>query len=140
MEKSVYRSVTIASLIMMVSVFLSRVIGLFREMVIAGVGGTRAAVDAYQVAFVVPEILNHLVASGFLSVTFIPIFSHYLVRRQEALAQVRDPDAALTQALVADQALVAVQVLVQPAPVTRPLLRRRPARWRPILRQSWTRI
>ncbi len=84
MEKSVYRSVTIASLIMMASVFLSRVIGLFREMTIAGVGGTREAVDAYQVAFVIPEILNHIVASGFLSITFIPIFTGYLAANREA--------------------------------------------------------
>jgi len=83
MQKNVYRSVTIASLIMMASVFLSRVIGLFREMVIAGVGGTRAAVDAYQVAFMIPEILNHLVASGFLSITFIPIFTGYLANNRE---------------------------------------------------------
>ena len=62
MEKTVYRNLTIAALIMMASVFLSRVIGLVREMVIAGVGGTRATVDAYQVAFVIPEILNHIVA------------------------------------------------------------------------------
>ena len=34
--------------------------------------------DAYRVAFVLPEILNHILASGFLSVTFIPIFSGYL--------------------------------------------------------------
>ena len=40
-------------------------------------------VDAYQVAFVIPEILNHIVASGFLSITFIPIFTHYLVQNRE---------------------------------------------------------
>lgn len=84
MQRTVYRSVTIASLIMMASVFLSRVIGLFREMVIAGVGGTREAVDAYQVAFMIPEVLNHLVASGFLSITFIPIFAGYLANNREA--------------------------------------------------------
>jgi len=83
MEKTIYRSVTIASLIMMASVFLSRVIGLFREMVIAGVGGTREAVDAYQVAFMIPEVLNHIVASGFLSITFIPIFTGYLSSNRE---------------------------------------------------------
>jgi len=68
---------------MVASVFLSRVIGLFREMVIAPVGGATGAVDAYQVAFVIPEILNHIVASGFLSVTFIPIFSRYLATGEE---------------------------------------------------------
>jgi len=69
---------------MMASVFFSRVIGLVREMVIAYIGGVGPAVDAYQVAFVIPEILNHLAASGFLSVTFIPIFSRYLASDREA--------------------------------------------------------
>ena len=70
-------------MIMMTSVFLSRVIGLFREMVIAHFGGAGGPVDAYQVAFVIPDILNHVVASGFMSVTFIPIFSRYLAANQE---------------------------------------------------------
>jgi len=83
MSKSIYKKVGIASLIMMASVFLSRVIGLLRESVIAHIGGAGAAVDAYQVAFVIPEILNHIVASGFMSVTFIPIFSGYLALDQE---------------------------------------------------------
>jgi putative peptidoglycan lipid II flippase len=77
------KKIGMASLIMMGSVFLSRVIGLFREMVIAHMGGTGAAVDAYQVAFVIPEILNHVLASGFLSVTFIPMFSKYLMEGRE---------------------------------------------------------
>lgn len=68
---------------MMVSVFLSRVIGLFREMAIAFTGGAGGDVDAYQVAFVIPEILNHVAASGFLSITFIPIFSNYLAGNDE---------------------------------------------------------
>jgi putative peptidoglycan lipid II flippase len=83
MTNSLYKKVGIASLIMMASVFLSRMIGLFREMVIAYAGGAGGAVDAYQVAFVIPEILNHILASGFLSVTFIPIFSGYLVQDRE---------------------------------------------------------
>ena len=83
-SKSLYQKVGIASLIMMASVFLSRVIGLFREMVIAYAGGAQASVDAYQIAFVLPEVLNHIVASGFLSVVFIPIFARYLAEDREA--------------------------------------------------------
>ena len=71
---------------MMGSVFASRVMGLVREMTIAYAGGVGALVDAYQIAFVVPEILNHIVAAGFLSVTFIPLFAGYLVREAEAEA------------------------------------------------------
>ena len=80
---SLYKKVGIASMIMMTSVFLSRVIGLLREMVIAYVGGTGVSVDAYQMAFVLPELLNHVAATGFLSITFIPIFNHYLVGNRE---------------------------------------------------------
>ncbi len=83
MSSVLAKKIGLASLIMMMSVFLSRVIGLLREMVIAYIGGARAEVDAYQVAFIIPEILNHIVASGFLSVTFIPIFSNYLVHKKE---------------------------------------------------------
>ncbi len=78
MSGKLYKKIGIASAIMMMSVFLSRVIGLFREMVIAYVAGAGADVDAYQVAFIIPDILNHAAASGFLSVTFIPIFSRHL--------------------------------------------------------------
>ena len=83
MSKSIYQKIGIASLIMMASVFLSRFFGLFRLMAIAYVGGRSPDVDAYQVAFVIPEILNHILASGFLSITFIPIFSQYLSQNQE---------------------------------------------------------
>jgi putative peptidoglycan lipid II flippase len=84
MTRSLYKKVTIASLIMMVSILLSRIMGLLREMVIAYVGGTKGGVDAYQLAFVLPELLNHMVATGFLSLTFIPIFSEYLARERES--------------------------------------------------------
>ncbi|MBF0202184.1 MAG: murein biosynthesis integral membrane protein MurJ [Desulfamplus sp.] len=66
-----------------VSVFSSRIIGLVREICIAYAGGAGGSVDAYQVAFIIPEILNHAVASGFLSITFIPIFSDFLVADRE---------------------------------------------------------
>jgi len=68
---------------MMSSVFLSNLIGLLREMVIAYIGGAGRDVDAYQISFLIPEILNHVVASGFLSITFIPIFSAYLVNDEQ---------------------------------------------------------
>ena len=82
-QSTTYKKIGLASVIMMVSVFSSRVIGLVREMCIAYVGGAGGGVDAYQVAFIIPEILNHVVASGFLSVTFIPIFSSYLTDGRE---------------------------------------------------------
>jgi putative peptidoglycan lipid II flippase len=69
---------------MMASVLLSNLIGLVREMVIAYFRGAGREVDAYQLSFLIPEILNHILASGFLTITFIPIFSHYLSKNNES--------------------------------------------------------
>lgn len=80
---SIFKKIGIASFIMMASVFASRIIGLVREMAIAWTGGTGHEVDAYQIAFALPEILNHVVASGFLSITFIPVFARYLSQGRE---------------------------------------------------------
>jgi len=78
------RSVSIAALIMMGSVFLSRIAGALREMTLANLGGTGGEMDAYVAAFLIPELLNHFLAGGFLSVTFIPIFQKYLTANDEA--------------------------------------------------------
>ncbi|MEJ2244505.1 MAG: murein biosynthesis integral membrane protein MurJ [Acidobacteriota bacterium] len=83
MTHSLGKKIGIASLIMMTSVFLSRIIGLFRDMVIADFAGIAASVDAYDIAFMIPDYLNHLAAGGFLSITFIPIFSDYMSRNRE---------------------------------------------------------
>ena len=82
--KTINQKVGLATLIMMASIFLSRIIGLIREMTIAYLGGAGPDVDAYQLAFMIPEILNHVAASGFLSITFIPIFARYLTDKNES--------------------------------------------------------
>jgi putative peptidoglycan lipid II flippase len=65
---------------MMVSVLLSRILGVVREQVLAYMGGTNAEMDAYVAAFILPEFINHLLAGGFLSITFIPIFQNHLIK------------------------------------------------------------
>ena len=74
------KSITIASLIMMGSVLLSRIMGMVREMVLAHLLGTHVEMDAYVASFIIPEFLNHMLAGGFLSITFIPIFQKYFLR------------------------------------------------------------
>jgi putative peptidoglycan lipid II flippase len=73
------RSIAVASVIMMASVLISRMMGLVREQVLAGYGGTSADMNAYVASFMIPELLNHFLAGGFLSITFIPIFQKYLI-------------------------------------------------------------
>ncbi len=79
-QKPLAKSLTIATFIMMGSVLLSRVAGLIREQVLAYHGGTSGEMDAYVTAFMIPELLNHFLAGGFLSITFIPIFQKHILR------------------------------------------------------------
>jgi len=71
---------------MMGSVLLSRVLGIARELVLASFGGTSGQMDAYVAAFLIPEFLNHLLAGGFMSITFIPLFQKHLVAHDEPRA------------------------------------------------------
>lgn len=77
---SLKKSLSIATAIMMTSVLLSRITGLVREQVLAHFGGTSFQMDAYVTAFLIPELLNHFLAGGFLSITFIPIFQRYIIK------------------------------------------------------------
>jgi putative peptidoglycan lipid II flippase len=72
-----------ASGIVMAGVFLSRLLGFFREWAVAHQIGANPVTDTYYAAFTLPDFLNYLVAAGALSVTFIPVFSHYLAEKQE---------------------------------------------------------
>ncbi|MFP4415848.1 MAG: murein biosynthesis integral membrane protein MurJ [Chitinispirillaceae bacterium] len=67
---------------MAVSNLLSRVLGFVRVQALATIGGTSAAVDAYSFSFTIPDVINHFLAGSALSITFIPIFQSYLVKKR----------------------------------------------------------
>ncbi|MFH1762349.1 MAG: murein biosynthesis integral membrane protein MurJ [bacterium] len=78
-ERETRQRITGAAVIVMGSVLCSAVLGLVREIVLAGYGGIGSSVDAYVNAFAIPEVINHILAGSFLTITFIPIFTGYLV-------------------------------------------------------------
>jgi putative peptidoglycan lipid II flippase len=59
---------------------LSRILGLVREMVAAYYFGAGGKVNAFTVAFQVPNLLRSLVADQALSSAFVPVFSELLVK------------------------------------------------------------
>jgi putative peptidoglycan lipid II flippase len=60
---------------------LSRVTGLIREMVYAQVFGASALMDAFLVAFKIPNFLRRLFAEGAFSQGFVPVISEYRHKR-----------------------------------------------------------
>jgi putative peptidoglycan lipid II flippase len=83
--------VTRAAGIVGIFTFLSRVLGLVRDALIANFFGSGMAADAFFVAFRIPNLLRRLFAEGSFSVAFIPVFTEYLQNRsrQEAFLLAR---------------------------------------------------
>jgi putative peptidoglycan lipid II flippase len=81
------RRIGAAAALLAGSVLLSRVIGYVREMVLAWQVGVSAEMDAYRAAFMLPDVLNHLLAGGALSIAFIPLYTRMRQQRGEADAE-----------------------------------------------------
>ena len=60
------------------AVMTSRVLGVVRDQVMAGLFGIGMAQDAFQVAYRIPNLVRDLFAEGALTAAFIPTFTRYL--------------------------------------------------------------
>lgn len=89
-----------ATLLLMVSALLSRVIGLVRMKVVAYLFGAGSLVDAYVAAFQLPDKLSYFLVGGTASIAFVTILSHY---REQGLE--KEGDEALS-------AIMSVMLLV----------------------------
>jgi putative peptidoglycan lipid II flippase len=70
-------SVVRAAILVGLFSFLSRVLGLVRDRVLAGMFGAGNTLDIYYAAFKVPDFLFNLLVIGALSASFIPMFTKY---------------------------------------------------------------
>ena len=66
---------------------LSRVLGLLRDIAIAGLVGANANADAFFIAFKVPQFLRRLFAEGAFSQAFVPVLAEYRQRGSQAAVQ-----------------------------------------------------
>ena len=67
--------------IMSVAVFLSRILGLVRDQVMAAFFGTTFINDAFNIAFNIPNLLRRLFGEGALSTAFVPIYNEMGIKR-----------------------------------------------------------
>ena len=56
----------------------SRILGVVREQVLAALFGAGNAMDAYNVAFRIPNLVRDLFAEGAMSSAFVPAFTRHL--------------------------------------------------------------
>ncbi len=69
------------------AIFGSRLLGLAREVVFAGLFGTGAVADAFLTAFRIPNLFRDLLAEGALTAAFVPTFTSTLKNDGEEAAE-----------------------------------------------------
>ncbi len=82
MKNYLFRPVKIggATAIVTITSFISYVIGLLRDRIIAINFGTTSQTDIYNASFLIPDILFNLFIAGALMAAFLPIFTEYLIK------------------------------------------------------------
>src|SRR5436309_15263526 len=91
------RASTRAPGIVGIAILCSRILGLIREMVFAGLFGAGRNLDAFLMAFRLPNLLRDLFAEGALSTAFITTFSKQIaVQGDEPAWRLANKVATLT--------------------------------------------
>jgi len=107
------RKLALSTLIFAAATAISRVVGLGREVLAAYYFGTRGPINAFTVAFQVPNLIRALVADAALSSAFVPVFSELLVKGERKRAW-RVASSLFWLMLLGLGALTALFVLIAP--------------------------
>jgi putative peptidoglycan lipid II flippase len=86
-QRTLSRRMGIAAVIVAGGVLLSRALGLVRQVVFAWLLGAGATGDEYFVAFLIPDVLNYLLAGAYMAITLIPILTRRFADGDEADAR-----------------------------------------------------
>jgi len=75
-------SITHSATSVTIAVFISRILGLVREQVLAYFFGAGKSMDAFVVGYRIPNLLRDLFAEGALGSAFVKVFSSGLRKRR----------------------------------------------------------
>lgn len=76
-KRGLLRSTSLVSMM----TFMSRIMGFARDMVFAQCFGAQAGMDAFIIAFKIPNFMRRLFAEGAFSQAFVPVLSEYQTNR-----------------------------------------------------------
>lgn len=84
MSRAIFKSTSVVGL----TTLISRITGLWRDMVYSQAFGAGTVMDAFLVAYKIPNFLRRLFAEGAFSQSFVPVISEYKVTKSQD--EVRD--------------------------------------------------
>jgi putative peptidoglycan lipid II flippase len=100
-----------ATIVLMASTFLSRIIGLVRIKYIAWLFGRGMDADAYNAAFVLPDMISYLLVGGAASITFVSILTRYRESGREEEGQRSLSVILTTMYLVLGTAILLAEII-----------------------------
>ncbi|MDE3148185.1 MAG: murein biosynthesis integral membrane protein MurJ [Acidobacteriota bacterium] len=103
-------SVYTATVILMVSTFLSRIIGLVRVKYVAWLFGSGMQADALNAAFYLPDMISYFLVGGAASITFVTILTRYRDSGRETEGQRSLSVIVSTMLLVLGAAIVLAEI------------------------------
>lgn len=77
------KTVTFAALLLGASALISRLLGLWRDRILAGTFGASQELDVYFVAFRIPDFVYGILIMGGISAIFLPVFSEYFQKNEK---------------------------------------------------------
>lgn len=77
------KTVGSAALLIALAGIASRILGFFRDRILASEFGAGDVLDAYYAAFRIPDLLYSLLVLGALSAAFIPVFTEFIAEKKQ---------------------------------------------------------
>lgn len=114
------RAIARAATLVMVFFMLSRLLGIFRDVVIAAQFGTSPELESYLAAFRLPDLIFYVITGGALGSAFIPTYTAYLSREDRAGAG--RLAAAVTNWILLVTIVLAIILSLNAAPIVTHLL------------------
>ncbi len=107
-------SVFSATVLLMVSTFLSRIIGLVRTKYIMWLFGSGMQADALNAAFVLPDKISYFLVGGAASITFVTILTRYRETGRDEEGQRSLSVILTTMYVVLGSAILLAEILAPP--------------------------
>lgn len=82
-KQSLLKSTTLVA----VMTFISRIMGFIRDMILAQMFGAEASMDAFYLAFRIPNFMRRLFAEGAFSQAFVPVLAEYQKLDQKGMCE-----------------------------------------------------
>jgi putative peptidoglycan lipid II flippase len=107
------RRLAVSTAIFAAATGLSRILGLVREIVTANFFGVAGSINAFTVAFQIPNLIRALVADAALSSAFVPVFSELLEKGERKRAW-RVASSLFWLILLGLSAVTVIYILIAP--------------------------